>query len=136
MVNRINHVAILVKDLESALGFWRDALGLPVGRTEENQGENVQIAFMPVGESEIELLEPIDLDSSLGRTLEKRGPGIHHVCVEVDDIDATIARLQTHGVTLISDAPKVRDEGTRYAFVHPRSAGGVLVELYELPKNA
>ncbi|MBN1681516.1 MAG: methylmalonyl-CoA epimerase [Anaerolineae bacterium] len=133
MVNRINHVAILVKDLESALSFWRDALGLPVERTEENPGENVNIAFLPVGESEIELLEPIELDSTLGKHLAKRGAGIHHVCVEVDDIDATIERLKAHGVTLINDEPKVREEGTRYAFIHPRSALGVLVELYELP---
>lgn len=135
MVNRINHVAILVEDLEAALHFWRDALGLPVARTEENPGENVQIAFLPVGESEIELLEPIELDSSLGQALEKRGPGIHHVCVEVDDLDAAIARLKDNGVRLINDTPKVREEGTRYVFVHPRSALGVLVELYELPKG-
>jgi methylmalonyl-CoA/ethylmalonyl-CoA epimerase len=136
MINRINHVAILVKDLDAALGFWHDALGLPVARTEDNPGENVHIAFLPVGESEIELLEPMELDSSLGKQLEKRGQGMHHVCVEVDDIEAAIARLTEHGVIMLNDTPKVREEGTRYAFIHPRSASGVLVELYELPGEA
>ena len=134
MVNRINHIAIVVEDLQAALGFWRDALGLPLHKTEENPGEDVNIAFLPLGESEIELLQPMSAESGIGKYLAKKGQGMHHVCVEVDDIEATIARLREHGIELINDTPKVREEGTRYAFVHPKIAHGVLVELYELPK--
>lgn len=131
MVKRIAHVAVVVEDLQTALAFWRDALGLPLARTEHNETEQVAIAFLPVGESEIELLEPTEADSGIGRYLAKRGQGMHHVCVEVDDIEATLARLTAYGVELINESPRVRDDGTRYAFVHPRSASGVLVELYQ-----
>ncbi|MGQ9851228.1 MAG: methylmalonyl-CoA epimerase [Aggregatilineaceae bacterium] len=133
MVKRIAHVAVVVEDLQTALGFWRDALGLPLLRTEHNEAEQVAIAFLPVGESEIELLEPTEADSGIGRYLAKRGQGMHHVCVEVDDIEATLARLTAYGVELINESPRTREDGTRYAFVHPRSASGVLVELYQKP---
>ncbi len=133
MVKRIDHVAVVVENLEAALAFWRDALGLPLTRTERNETEGVAIAFLPVGESEIELLEPTDAESGIGRYLAKRGQGMHHVCVEVDDIEGTMARLTAHGVELINETPRLRDDGTRYAFVHPRSASGVLVELYQKP---
>jgi methylmalonyl-CoA/ethylmalonyl-CoA epimerase len=132
MINNINHVAIVVEDLDSALAFWRDALGLPLAKTEENPAESVDIAFLPVGESEIELLQPTDPDSGIGKYLAKKGQGMHHLCVEVTDIEAVIARLVAHGVDMINDTPRIRPEGTRYAFVHPKSAGGVLVELYEI----
>lgn len=133
MVKRIAHVAVVVEDLQAALGFWRDALGLPLLRTEHNEAEQVAIAFLPVGESEIELLEPTEAESGIGRYLAKRGQGMHHVCVEVDDIEATLARLTAYGVELINETPRTREDGTRYAFVHPRSASGVLVELYQKP---
>ena len=133
MIKRIDHLAIVVESIEGALAFWRDALGLPVERTESNPREQVEIAFLPIGDSEIELLEPIEADSGIGRHLAKRGPGMHHVCVEVDDIEAALARLTAHGVMLINETPRVRDDGTRYAFLHPRSASGVLVELYQKP---
>lgn len=133
MVKRIAHVAVVVESLEAALSFWRDALGLPLAHTERNETEQVAIAFLPVGESEIELLEPTEAESGIGRYLAKRGQGMHHVCVEVDDIEATMARLVAHGVELINETPRLRDDGTRYAFVHPRSASGVLVELYQKP---
>lgn len=130
---RINHIAMVVEDLDSALVFWRDALGLPLHKTESNPGESVDIAFLPVGESEIELLKPTDPDSGIGKFLAKKGQGMHHLCVEVDDIEAVIARLVAHGIEMINAEPRTREEGTRYAFVHPKSAGGVLVELYQLP---
>ncbi len=135
MIKRIDHVAIVVEDLEAALGFWRDALGLPLEKTEANPGENVNIGFLPLGDSEIELLEPTDPDSGIGKYLAKRGAGMHHVCVEVDDITATIRRLTAHGAEMINAAPRTREDGTRYAFVHPKSASGVLVELYEKPSG-
>ncbi|MCB9436560.1 MAG: methylmalonyl-CoA epimerase [Anaerolineales bacterium] len=134
MTHKINHIAIVVPNLNEALGFWRDALALDLERTEENPGENVNIAFMEVGGTHIELLEPTDSNSGIGKYMEKRGPGLHHICLEVDDIEATMQRLRDHHIELINEAPKTRSEdGVRYAFVHPRSTFGVLVELYELP---
>ena len=132
MIRRINHVAIVVEDLDAALGFGRDALGLPLHKTEANPGESVDIAFLPVGDSEIELLKPTDAESGIGKYLAKKGQGMHHLCVEVEDIEAVIAQLVAHGVEMINAEPRTRPEGTRYAFVHPKSAGGVLVELYEV----
>jgi methylmalonyl-CoA/ethylmalonyl-CoA epimerase len=134
MPHRVNHIAIVVDDLNSALAFWRDALGLPLQRTESIADEAVDIGFLPIGESEIELLQPTDANSGIGKYLEKRGAGLHHICLEVADIEASMAQLRGHNIELINDAPKIRPEGTRYCFVHPRSTGGVLVELYELPK--
>ncbi len=128
----LNHVAIVVENLDAALAFWRDALGLPLAQTEHNPDEAVRIAFLPLGESEIELLEPTTEDSGIARYLARRGPGMHHLCIEVDDIEAALARLRQHGAELINETPKTRPDGTRYAFIHPRSAGGVLVELYEV----
>ena len=133
-INRINHVAILIDDLESALSFWRDALGLTLSRVDDNSSEMAKVAFLPAGNSEIELVIPTSGDSGLARQLEKRGPGIHHICLEVDDIGGMIAHLKTKGVQLINQEPKVNEAGKKYVFIHPKSAQGVLVELYELPK--
>jgi methylmalonyl-CoA/ethylmalonyl-CoA epimerase len=93
----------------------------------------VEIAFLPIGESEVELLKPTDPESGIGKYLAKKGQGMHHLCVEVDNIEAVIAQLVAQGIEMINAEPRVRPEGTRYAFVHPKSAGGVLVELYEVP---
>ncbi len=132
MVNRINHVAIVVEDLDAALRFWRDALGLPLRRNEINPGEGVNIAFLPVGESEIELLQPISEDSGVGKYLAKKGQGVHHICVEVDDIEGALERLRAHGVRLIDETPTIGTGGKKVAFIHPESTHGVLVELYEM----
>jgi methylmalonyl-CoA/ethylmalonyl-CoA epimerase len=131
MPGSLDHVAIVVEDLSAALAFWQDALGLPVERTEDNAAEEVRIAFLPLGDSEIELLEPTTANSGIARYLAKRGPGMHHLCFAVDNIDAMLRRLQERDIELINDTPRTREDGTRYAFVHPRSTGGVLVELYE-----
>jgi len=128
----INHVAVVVEDLEAALRFWRDALGLPLAHVEDNAEEAVRISFLPLGESEIELLEPSTLDSGVAKYLARRGAGMHHLCIAVDDIEAVMARLAAHGAELINETPRARPDGTRYAFVHPRSTGGVLLELYEM----
>lgn len=130
---RVNHIAIVVADLNVALGFWRDALGLTVERLEQNPAENVDIAFLPVGGAEIELISPTSSETGVGRYLAKTGGGLHHICLEVPDIDAALASLAKANVELINPTPRTRDDGTRYAFVHPRSTGGVLLELYELP---
>jgi methylmalonyl-CoA/ethylmalonyl-CoA epimerase len=132
MIKNINHVAIIVPDLDGALGFWEGALGLKLERTESVPSEGVDVAFLPVGGSNVELMKPTAADTGVARFLEKRGPGIHHMCFEVDDIDATLARLREHNVQLINESPVAGHGGRRYAFVHPKSTGGVLVELYQL----
>jgi methylmalonyl-CoA/ethylmalonyl-CoA epimerase len=131
-IMRIDHIAVLVDDLEAASGFWRDALGIELTVTADVPAEMAQIAFLPVGGSEIELVKPTSDDSGLRRYLEKRGPGMHHICLEVDDIAGMIARLQEHGVQMINTEPRCSADGKKYAFVHPKSAGGVLIELYQL----
>lgn len=130
---KINHLAVVVENLDTALGFWRDALGLELHNTEINEAEQVKIGFLEIGESKIELLEPTNPESGIGKYLAKKGAGMHHVCVEVEDIETTMQQLQDKNVELINDTPKTRPEGTRYCFIHPKSTGGVLVELYELP---
>jgi methylmalonyl-CoA/ethylmalonyl-CoA epimerase len=130
---RINHIAVVVEDVPAALGFWQRALGLSLSHTERNEGEEVEIAFLPVGDSEIELIAPFTEGSGVAKFLASRGPGLHHLCIEVDDIVASMAQLAANGAQLINESPRIRDDGTRYAFVHPKSTGGVLVELYQLP---
>ncbi len=129
----INHLAIVVEDMQAALGFWRDALGLPLGELSRNLSEEVDIAFLPLEQGEIELLAPINETSGVARYLAKRGAGMHHICLEVPDIEITMQRLRDHAVELLNDVPKIDDEGKRYCFIHPKSAFGVLVELYQLP---
>lgn len=131
MIKRINHVAIAVDDIDEALKFWSDALGLELSHTEAEPGQRVVVAFLPAGESEIELVEPVGEDSPVSRFLKKRGAGLHHICLEVADIQATLARLKARGVELIDQEPYIGTGGKRIAFIHPRAAHGVLVELYE-----
>jgi methylmalonyl-CoA/ethylmalonyl-CoA epimerase len=130
MMIKINHIAIVVGDLDAALQFWVEALGLPLERVAHVPEEGVDVAFLPAGEGEIELIQPVDTGSGVARYLEKRGPGMHHLCLEVADLAATVARLRAAGVELINEQPRVTAGGRQYAFVHPRSTGGVLVELY------
>lgn len=132
MGTTIHHVAIAVEDLDAALAFYRDALGLEVTERREVPEEGVEIAFLPTGESEIELLEPLDEESGLNRFLAKRGPGLHHICVKVDDIEAAMERLRGSGARLLGSEPKMGEDGTRYIFIHPKSTHGVLLELYEV----
>jgi len=129
---KIHHVAIAVRDLDDALGFYRDALGIEVSERREVPAEGVEIAFLPAGESELELLQPLDPANSIGRFMEKRGEGIHHVCVLVDDIEAAVARVTAEGARMATEI-RGHADGTRYAFVHPKSTHGVLLELYQTP---
>ncbi len=133
-VLRIDHVAMVVEDLEATLSFWRDGLGLELSQIEEAPAEKSQVAFLPVGGSEVELVVPTSDDSGLKRYLEKRGPGMHHLCLEVDDIEGMLGQLREKGIQLINETPVLGTKGRRYAFIHPKSANGVLVELYELPR--
>lgn len=131
-IKKINHLAILVEDMQDSLGFWRDALGLEVVEQIEVPEENARVAFLPVGDSNIELVQPTDSESGLSRYLAKRGPGLHHVCLQVEDIQETLDRLKEMGVRLINEQPGSGEDGRKYAFIHPESTQGVLVELYEL----
>lgn len=132
-LKRLDHIAVLVPDLEEALGFWQDRLGLSLDHVETVSSMAVKIAFLPLGESEIELVQPLTEDSGLAKFLEKRGPGLHHICIEVGDIAAKLADLKSQDVRLIDEEPLLMDDGRQLAFIHPQSTGGVLVELYELP---
>ncbi len=128
---RVHHVAVVVRDLDLALGFYRDRLGLPLELVLPIPGDGVRIAFLTVGESKIELVEPTDTSTGVARFLESRGEGFHHVCLEVADIGAELARLAEQGIELIDKAPRPGAEGP-VAFIHPRSCHGVLVELIEV----
>jgi len=132
-IQRIDHLAILVDDIDQAAAFWRDGLGMIVAHQQEIPAEQARIAFLPVGDGEIELVQPTTPDSGLRRYLEKRGPGMHHVCLQVDDIEGMLAQIKAGGFELINETPRTAADGKKYAFIHPRSAGGVLIELYELP---
>ncbi len=132
---KIEHIGIATERLDEALGFWRDALGLSLVHTEEVVEQGVRVAMLPLGEPRIELLEPTHAGSPVAKFLAKRGPGVHHIAVRVDDIRATLARLREQGARLIDETPRVGAEGCLVAFVHPASAGGVLLELVEHPVN-
>lgn len=134
-IKRINHVAIVVKDIDYALRFWEDALGLKVTHVENIPEQDALVAFLSTGEAEIELVKPMDKDSSVAHYLSKRGPGIHHICFEVDDIEACLDKLRAHDVHLINPEPVVGTGGKRVAFIHPESTHGVLIELYELTEQ-
>ena len=128
---RIDHIAVVVPELEAALEFWGAALGLSVEHIEEIPDQETIVAMLPVGESEVELVQPSTETSGMARYMAKRGAGLHHICFQVDDIDAALARLKDHGVQLVNEQPVTGAGGRRVAFVHPRSATGVLVELVE-----
>ncbi|CAN5735287.1 methylmalonyl-CoA epimerase [soil metagenome] len=127
---RVHHVAVVVRDLEAALGFYRDRLGLQLELVLTIETDGVRIAFLGVGESKIELVEPTDPSTGVARFLESRGEGFHHVCLEVADLAAELGRLAREGVELIDQQPRRGAEGP-VAFIHPRSCHGVLVELIE-----
>lgn len=132
---KINHIAIVVEDVQQALNFWSDALGMPVEHTERNEDEAVEIAFLPLGEGEIELISPITEDSGIAKYMAKKGSGLHHLCVDVDNLEAVMQQLREKEIELINESPRIRPDGTKYAFVHPKSTGGVLLELYETPRK-
>ena len=133
MPRRIDHVAIIVRNIEQALVFYRDTLGITPSEIKEVPTEQVRIAFLPMGGpggSELELIEPITPNSSLTRFLEKRGEGLHHICLEVADIDAALAEMQEKGVPVLDKQPRIASGG-RAIFLHPKGTNGVLLELLE-----
>ncbi len=136
MIGKIDHIGIAVSDLASALDFYDSALGLAASEIEEVPDQQVRLAVIPVGESRLELLQSTAPDGPVGRFVEKHGEGVHHICFEVDDIDSALATLRAAGIRLIDEQPRMGAGGRRIAFLHPRSAHGVLIELSEKPWKA
>jgi methylmalonyl-CoA/ethylmalonyl-CoA epimerase len=131
-IKKINHVAIVVEDMDDALSFWRDSLGLNLHELKDVTAEKSRVAFLPVADGEIELVVPTTDDSGIAKYLAKRGQGMHHICLEVDDIEGMLAQLKAKNIRLINEEPRTTAAGKKYAFIHPESARGVLVELYQL----
>jgi methylmalonyl-CoA epimerase len=133
MPKRIDHIAIIVRNIEQALLFYRDTLGITPSEVKEVPTEQVRIAFLPMGGpggSEIELIEPTNADSSLAKFLEKRGEGLHHICLEVENIDTALAAMQAQGAPVLDKQPRIAAEG-RAIFLHPKGTNGVLLELLQ-----
>jgi methylmalonyl-CoA/ethylmalonyl-CoA epimerase len=128
---KVDHIGIATRSIEESLKFWRDALGLEVKHAETVEEQGVNVAMLPAGEPRVELLEPTGPASPVAKFLEKRGPGIHHVAVRVEDIRAALARLKREGARLIDEEPRTGAGGCLVAFVHPSASGGVLLELVE-----
>ena len=128
---KVDHIGIATRQIDEALGLWRDALGLQVDSTEEVTEQGVRVVMLSIGESHIELLEPLSQDSPVGKFLEKRGPGIHHLAVRVKDIRASLAQLKEKGTRLIDESPRTGAGGCLIAFIHPSAANGVLLELVQ-----
>lgn len=129
-VKKINHIAIAVENIEGILPFWKETLGLTVNHIEDVPSQKVRVAFLPVGDSEIELVQPTDLATGMAKFLKEKGPGMHHLCLEVENIDQALEELKEKGVQLINETAQLLP-GRKMAFIHPKSTGGVLVELYE-----
>ena len=135
MLKKINHVAIAVKDLGEATLFYQNVLGLNLSGVEVVTAQKTKVGFLKIGESNIELVQPTEPDSPLTKFLETKGPGIHHLCLEVDEIDAEIKALLEKGATMIDQKPRSGAHDSKVAFIHPKSSNGVLIELVELPKG-
>jgi len=128
---KVDHIGIATPTINEGLAIWRDALGLEAETTEEVAEQGVRVCMLPVGDTHVELLEPLSAESAVGRFLAKRGPGIHHIAIEVRDIKATLADLKQKGARLIDETPRVGARGCLVAFVHPSSTNGVLLELVQ-----
>src|SRR3989442_9053804 len=133
---KIDHIVIATNGIDDAARFYLDSLGLQIEHVEQVASQKVRVAMLPLGESRIELLEPTSDDSPISKFLAKRGPGIHHIAVRVQDIRASLADLKNQGRRLIDEQPRVGAGGCLVAFVHPSSMGGVLLELVEHPKES
>lgn len=131
-IKAINHVAVVVENMEQSLAFWRDALGIELHELRDVPAEKSQVAFLPLAGAEVELVMPTTDDSGIAKYLAKRGQGMHHLCLEVDDIEGMMAQLKSKNIRLINEEPRTAADGKKYAFIHPESTGGVLVELYQI----
>ena len=131
MIKKINHIGVAVKDLNEAIKFYEENLGLEIEGTEEIKEQKVKVAFIPLGESRIELLQSTDPNGPIAKFIEKRGEGIHHIALEVEGIEETLRKLKERGVQLIDEKPRIGAHGMKIAFLHPRGTKGVLMELCE-----
>ncbi len=132
MSTKIHHIAIVVEDIEKALTVYKDVLDLPLEHIAEEPAEEVRIAFLPTSSGEIELIQPTSNNKGVAKFLANRGEGLHHICLEVESIDATVQKMTTHGMEVLGQ-PRRNERGETYVFIHPKSAHGVLLELYEKP---
>lgn len=130
-VTKINHIAVVVKSIEESKKFWEENLGIKLDHIEVVPSQKSKVAFFPIGDSEVELVEPTDPESGLAKYLEKRGEGMHHLCLQVDNIDEKLTELKAQGVRLINEEAEVLP-GRKMAFIHPKAGNGVMIELYEL----
>ena len=133
---KIDHFGIAVRSIEESSTFYRDGLGLEMSATERVEDQKVRVAFFPVGEARIELLEPFAADTPVGRFIAKRGEGLHHICYEVEDLSSKLEELSSRGVRVLEGYPRPGAEGKLVAFLHPASANGVLVELVEKARTS
>ena len=131
MLSTIDHVGVAVEDIDAALAVYRDTLGMPLVHRETVREQGVDAALLDVGDGHVELLQPLGADTAVGRFLARRGPGLHHVAYQVPDIDATLRALREAGLALIDERPRAGIRGSRVAFLHPRSTGGVLTEIVQ-----
>lgn len=131
-IKAVHHVAVVVENVEKSLNFWRDALGMKLHELRDVPAEKSIVAFLPLAGAEVELVQPTTDDSGIAKYLAKRGAGMHHICLEVDDIDGMLSQLKQKNIRLINEEPRLANDGKKYAFVHPESTGGVLVELYQI----
>ena len=135
MIKKINHIAIAVNNLEEAARFYQTVMGLTLSGVEVVTAQKTRVGFFKIGESNIELVQPAEPDSPLVKFLETKGQGIHHICLEVDDVEAEVKAFLEKGATMVDQKPRPGAHNTKVAFVHPKSSGGVLIELCEFPKN-
>jgi methylmalonyl-CoA/ethylmalonyl-CoA epimerase len=135
MLKKINHIAVAVNNLEEAAKFYQTILGLKLSGVEVVTAQKTKVGFFKIGESNIELVQPAEPDSPLVKFLETKGPGIHHICFEVDDVEAEVKAFLEKGATMVDQKPRPGAHNTKVAFVHPKSSSGVLIELCELPEE-
>ena len=131
MLGRIDHIGVATEDLDGAIALYEGTMGMPVAHRETVESQGVEAVLLDVGEGHVELLRPLGPDTAVGRYLERKGPGLHHVAYAVDDIDAVLGKLKEAGIELIDSEPRVGIRDSRVAFVHPKSTGGVLTEIVE-----
>ena len=134
-MKKIDHIGVAVKDLEKAISLYQDVLGMEIGGRDEVPAQKVRLAFVPVGDTRLELLEPTQEDSNIAKFIENRGEGVHHIALEVDDIEAALEKLKAQDVRLINKEPVAGAHNTRIAFLHPKETNGVLLELVQKPEG-
>ncbi len=129
MIKKVDHIAVAVRDVEKAAEFYEKVLGLKLDGVEEVKDMHVKVGFIPIGETRVELVQPLDPESGLAKFIEKKGEGIHHICYEVEDIDQALATCKARGAKMIDETPRRGAHHSRVGFIHPKSTGGVLTEL-------